>query len=155
MSAPNDPIKGTHTTPHLTSGTGRQARRLVIAGGILFGISLAFPVIASLVDAASFPRWVGFLDVALALVLPLILLAITIFTRGAISTRAAYASYRIYRISINLLLVLLLLFFLVGDRITWEVLLPGLAWRLWLLLYLLPAVLTAWEGSTDKTRDGR
>jgi hypothetical protein len=34
---------------------------------------------------------------------------------------------------------LLLIFFLVGDRIKWDILLTGLAWRTWMLLTILPA----------------
>jgi hypothetical protein len=39
--------------------------------------------------------------------------------------------------------VLLVLFFLAGDRIAWNIGLVGLAWRAWLLLYTLPAWYTA------------
>jgi len=42
-------------------------------------------------------------------------------------------------------LALLAVFLVVGEQIRWNVLLPGLAWRAWLLLYLLPAGITAWE----------
>ena len=38
---------------------------------------------------------------------------------------------------------LLVVFFLFGDRILWTVGLVGLAWRVWLLLYTLPAWYTA------------
>jgi hypothetical protein len=40
---------------------------------------------------------------------------------------------------------LLALFFVFGDRITWNVLLPGLAWRAWLLMYTLPAAIAAYQ----------
>ncbi len=44
-----------------------------------------------------------------------------------------------------LVLVLLVLFFLLADRIHWDVLLIGLAWRAWLLLYVFPHWLQAWR----------
>jgi hypothetical protein len=36
------------------------------------------------------------------------------------------------------ILVLIVVFFLAGDRIVWINGLPGIAWRSWLLLYILP-----------------
>jgi hypothetical protein len=35
----------------------------------------------------------------------------------------------------------IVVFFLAGDHVRWDVLLPGLAWRGWLLMYSLPAAL--------------
>jgi hypothetical protein len=47
------------------------------------------------------------------------------------------------RALIHAILVLLVLFFLAGDRIAWNIGLVGLSWRAWLLLYTLPAWYTA------------
>lgn len=33
-------------------------------------------------------------------------------------------------------------FFIAGDRIDWQVLIVGLAWRGWLLLYTLPSLIS-------------
>jgi hypothetical protein len=49
--------------------------------------------------------------------------------------------YRIYSWLANLIIVLLVIFFLFGDAIRWNILLPGLAWRAWLFTYSLPALL--------------
>ena len=38
---------------------------------------------------------------------------------------------------------LLIVFFIAGDRIEWRVLVIGLAWRGWLLLYTLPYLISA------------
>ena len=38
--------------------------------------------------------------------------------------------------------VLLIGFFIAGDRIDWQVLIVGLAWRGWLLLYTLPYLIS-------------
>ena len=43
--------------------------------------------------------------------------------------------------------MLICVFFVVGDQIGWHILLPGLAWRAWLLVWVLPAALSLWEGS--------
>ena len=38
-------------------------------------------------------------------------------------------------------LVLLAIFFVAGSLVRWDILLVGLAWRAWLLMYTLPATL--------------
>ena len=43
--------------------------------------------------------------------------------------------------------VLLGVFFLAGNRIDWQVLVIGLAWRGWLLLYTLPSLISALASS--------
>jgi hypothetical protein len=43
---------------------------------------------------------------------------------------------------IHIIFVLILIFFIAGDRIIWIDGLPGIAWRAWLLLYILPEWLT-------------
>jgi len=53
------------------------------------------------------------------------------------------ASYRVYRILTHGILVMVVVFFLFGDRIIWINCLTGFAWRAWLLLYTLPAWVTA------------
>ena len=52
-------------------------------------------------------------------------------------------SYRTYRVLIHGIFVMILVFFLAGDRIVWINCLTGLAWRAWLFLYCLPAWFTA------------
>jgi hypothetical protein len=43
--------------------------------------------------------------------------------------------------------ILLVLFFVAGDRISWNILLPGLAWRAWLFVMVVPSWVAAWRGS--------
>jgi hypothetical protein len=115
---------------------------------MLFGISTAFPIAASLWSREA-PAWIGALDVVLAFAL--------VAAGGFIVTRwgapidggVLEASARIYRGGSTLLLVLLVLFFLAGQRINWNILLPGLAWRGWLFAYVLPAWLAAWGGRQE------
>jgi hypothetical protein len=66
---------------------------------------------------------------------------------GKVSKPAEDASYRAYRVLIHGVLVMLVVFFLLGDRIVWSNCLTGFAWRTWLLLYGLPAWLTV-SGAT-------
>ena len=114
---------------------------------ILYGVSLLFPLVASVRPAGNAPLWVGVLDVGLALLLLLLHALIVPQVRGRVDTAVELRAYRLYRSLAALPLLLLLLFFLVGDRILWGVLLPGLAWRSWLLLYSLPFVLAGWESA--------
>lgn len=46
---------------------GPGGRTLVICGAVAFGLSTAFPIIASLLPEGSAPSWVGIVDVVLAL----------------------------------------------------------------------------------------
>ena len=52
--------------------------------------------------------------------------------------QAETATYRAYRVLTHGVLVMVA-FFLFGDRIIWTNCLTGLAWRTWLLFYSLPA----------------
>ena len=86
--------------------------------------------------------------VALAVVVIIAGVLLDAVTRGKIDDHAIHVSYRMYRIAAALPLALLVVFFAAGEQIRWNVLLPGLAWRAWLLLYLLPAGIAAWETSS-------
>jgi hypothetical protein len=55
------------------------------------------------------------------------------------------AAFRAYRNLANVLLLLLVLFFVVGDAVQWGILLPGLAWRGWLLVLVLPSWIALWQ----------
>jgi hypothetical protein len=90
----------------------RRNRPVVIVAGALLVVSTAFPVAASLLTGPA-PRWMGILDVVVAFAL----------------------------VCAGLFLALLVVFFLVGDSIKWSILLPGLAWRAWLVGWVLPAAL--------------
>ena len=76
----------------------------------------------------------------------LAIVVVALFQRG-VTQEIELATYRIYRVLINAILVLLVAFFLAGDRVQWTILLAGLAWRGWLLFYGLPAWIVAIRGS--------
>lgn len=79
----------------------------------LFAASTAFPVVASVLPSAPEHRWLGVADVGIAAAL------------------------------VGVVPALLVLFFVAGHRINWEVLVVGLAWRVGLLLYTLPYLVAA------------
>ena len=62
---------------------------------------------------------------------------------GQVTKDAHDTAYRTYRVLIHVIIGLLVVFFLLGNRIAWHIALVGLAWRAWLLLYTLPAWYTA------------
>ena len=118
----------------------RWGRPLAVVAAVLFFISSAFPVVAGLSkNTASFPKLWGILDVGLAFVLVILAFAIMALTGSKVTKQAEETSYRAYRILIHGILVMIVVFFLFGDRITWINCLTGFAWRAWLLLYTLPA----------------
>ncbi len=129
-----------------TSHIPPWGRQLAIATAIVFFISLVFPVVAGLSkNTAAFSKWWGVLDVGIAAVLAILAFAVVGLAYGKVDKPAEDASYRAYRILIHGIFVLMLAFFLVGDRIIWINGLPGIAWRSWLLLYCLPAWFTSFR----------
>jgi hypothetical protein len=120
-------------------------RRLVEFAAVLFCVSTLFPIIASVVPAGGLPAWIGITDVVLAFVVMILGLAILSIAGNKIQNLDMQASYQVYRALGTMPLILLVLFFVAGDRLLWNVLLPGLAWRIWLLVYTLPAGLTLWR----------
>ena len=123
----------------------RWGRPLVRCGVVLGGLSVIFPLVAGLGAMERPLRWIGVLDVVFALAWVMVMMLIVGLAQNQIDIRAKETSYQIYRLLAHLLLVLLAAFFMVGDRINWNVLLPGLAWRLWWLVYTLPATLAVWR----------
>lgn len=117
-----------------------------------FVISLAFPVVPGLSkDTRSFPKLWGVLDVAIAFVLVILAFAIITLAGGNVDKPAENRSYRAYRILRHGILAMLVVFFVFGDRIVWINCLTGFAWRTWLLLYGLPAWLTAFRPAANSS----
>jgi hypothetical protein len=114
--------------------------RVALAYVVLFIVSTAFPVAASLMPEDAVSHVMGVLDVTVAFVL--VATGITIVARTPpaapeIDRRAVGW----YRHAGSVPIVLLITFFLAGSHVRWDILLIGLAWRAWLLLYTLPAAL--------------
>jgi hypothetical protein len=116
--------------------TGANVTRAYVA---LFVVSTAFPLTASLMPATAVSRTIGLLDVVVALVL----VATGVYIVSAKTPTTPENDWRAigYKGIGTVPLVLLVVFFIAGSRVRWEVLLPGLAWRAWLLMYSLPAML--------------
>ena len=65
--------------------------------------------------------------------------------RNAVSDRHRLAAFRLGQLVLGVIPVLLVAYFVIGIRLNWTVLIIGLAWRAWLLLYTLPFLLAAKE----------
>jgi hypothetical protein len=126
------------------SGVG-SSRGLVVSSAGLFAASSVFPVAASVLQVDRPPRCVGVLDAAIAIAL--VALGMVIVSRKASEFAAPViaSAFRAYRGLANALLILLALFFIAGECIRWSILLPGLAWRGWLLVTVLPSWLSLWQ----------
>lgn len=121
------------------AGHPRWTRTAVTLLGVLFAVSTLFPIAAAVHAASNLPGWVGWLDALVAFVLTLCGVVVDRAAPPEIAPVDAVTVVRIYRQSSHALLVLLVIFFIIGHRIDWTVLIVGLAWRTWLFVYVLPA----------------
>src|SRR5262252_1119043 len=95
------------------------SRPLALATAAIFCVSTAFPMVAGLSkNTGAFPKWWGIADVVLAFVLAAMVLTLMAAAQG-INKEADEAAYRAYRVLIHGILVMGVVFFLAGDRITW------------------------------------
>jgi hypothetical protein len=142
--------------PPLTTGPRSPwGRFLALSTAVVFCISTAFPVVAGLSkNTAAFPKWWGALDVGIAFFLAALVCAVMAFTAGKVDRHAEDATYRAYRVLTHGIFVMLVVFFLAGDRVVWTNCLTGFAWRAWLLLYSLPAWFTAFGAGAGRPETG-
>ena len=125
----------------------RRGRLLVLLGMGQFMVSIALLLIAS-TSREKLPRWGGFLDVLLVLTLVVTVELIRRVAMDKIEGRVLKISYQI---ATSLPAALFLALWFAADRLIWNTLLPGLAWRTFLLLYALPLGLTAWKTTARTT----
>ena len=114
-----------------------------IAG--LFAVSSLFPMAASVIQVYRLPKWVGVVDVVVAVALVTMGMVIVSRKPTGFAAPVIASAFRIYRGLANSFLILLVLFFVAAETIRWSILLPGLAWRGWLLALVLPSWLSLWQ----------
>ena len=116
-----------------------RQRSFAIVTAAAFLISSVFPIVAAFVkDTNSWPKWWGQLDVGLAFILVILVFLIQGLARHHVDQQVDEVTYRAYRILLHGIFLMLVIFFVAGDRIKWTQCLTGFAWRAWLLLYMLP-----------------
>ena len=117
----------------------RYARALTFAGVALYLVSLAMLVLASTNDISQFPMWVGPLDVAVALLLVIAFVLLKIALGGQNSAPATQSSYTIFTYLIPITIAVIWFF---REQLILNTLLPGLAWRTYVLFEMLPGAWT-------------
>jgi hypothetical protein len=122
-------------------GAGSLGRACVA----LFVVSTLFPIAASLRVGRPPLRWLGIADVVIAACLVVVAMLVAARTRSSVLDRHRLTAYRIGQAVIGVSPILLATFLVVGQRLDWTVLVVGLAWRGWLLLYSLPFIVSALE----------
>ena len=133
-----------------------KGRELAITTAIAFFVSLIFPIAAGIAqDTASLPGWWGIADVVFAAILAALAITVAARFERRKTPEIERTTYRVYRIVVNLILALLVVFLIAGDRIRWTIFLPGIAWRGWLFLYALPAWLAALRSNTKGESNAR
>ena len=120
-------------------------RALLVAGAGFFIVSSLFPVAASRLRVDRLPTWVGVADVALAACLVASGMVIVSKKPSDFAPRVVATAFRLYRALSAAFLVLLAVFFVLGDGLRWDILLPGLAWRAWVLVMVAPSWVALWH----------
>ena len=119
-------------------------RSLLIATALFYLASLIVLVYASLPSEISRPAWGGVLDVGIA-----VLLAIASFTIFGLNK--SKPSFEVgYRASLNIFPLLLLGMWIFRNSLDFNILLPGLAWRTFLFLHILPFGINLWNQEPNR-----
>ena len=111
----------------------------------LFALSSAFPITAALLGDRRRPPWLGVADVAVAGIMFVSAVMVAARARTLVTDRHRVAAFHTSQVVFASVPLLLAAFFVVGGRVDWVVLVIGLAWRGWLLLYTLPSLIALLE----------
>ena len=123
----------------------RRWRGLALAAAGLYLVSLAILLVASTALAPIAPgqfTWTGVTDVVLAFIVVILAAALQQHAKSSVGLAALRLSYGV---ATTLPVVLLLAMWVFAAGLRWDVLLVGLAWRLWVLLYTLPSAVALWR----------
>lgn len=123
----------------MSSRLAPHSRIFALLGVVQYAVSLAFLLLASTTDISRLPAWLGLLDVVLAFALIATLALLKIALGWQNPTAAAKTSYAILTYLVPVLLAAIWFF---RDQLILNTLLPGLAWRAYVLFEFLPVVLT-------------
>ena len=108
---------------------------------ILFAISTAIVLIASTAKSP-LPAWGGYLDVGIVVLIAIT--GITIHRRNNSTSRYDIS----HRVAVYLFPVVLVGMWLYRDSIDFNILLPGLAWRTYFFLSILPYGVNLWKSES-------
>jgi hypothetical protein len=119
----------------------------------LFALSSAFPIASALLGGSRRPVWLGTADVAIATCLFVSAVMVAARARTHVTDQHRIAAFNTSQIVFAAVPLLLAVFFVVGGRVDWTVLVIGLAWRGWLLLYTLPYLIELLEEGNEGTSE--
>jgi hypothetical protein len=122
-------------TPDSTRSLGRVCV-------LLFALSTAFPVVAGVRNLDTLSRWLGLADVGVAALLLTAAFTVASRARSQVTDGDRLMAFRVSQGLFWVIPVLLIGFFIAPERIDWDVLTVGLAWRGWLLLHTLPYLIS-------------
>jgi hypothetical protein len=111
----------------------------------LFALSSAFPIAAALLGESRRPLWLDTADVAVATCLFVSTVMVAVRARTRVTDEHRITAFHTSQVVFAMVPLLLAVFFVVGGRVDWTVLVIGLAWRGWLLLYALPFLVALLE----------
>ena len=109
----------------------------------LFAVSVIFPMVGGLFVASPPPGWLGVADVIIAAVLFASTAVVVARVRRRVTDHDRLTALRISQMVIGVVPVLIAAYFVMGNRVNWTVLVLGIAWRAWLLLYSMPYLVAA------------
>jgi hypothetical protein len=118
-------------------------RLLLIGYYTTYIISFLILLIAS-TSKTPVPAWGGYTDVSFAVLIAL--LGMVIFGRGRSNPRFDAG----HRAALNIVPVVLLGMWVWRNAFDFNILLPGLAWRVFFLLHILPYGVTLWNPGTPE-----
>ena len=128
---------------NLMNKTERKNRRLGIAFIFLFGVSVLFPIIASVMNKSDTVLIIpGFFDVAIAISCFILFVILYIINSKHIDNKIITRTKKIVEYVATIPLILIVLYFS-EVKLNWEILLIGLGWRFWLLIMAIPYVIAA------------
>jgi hypothetical protein len=89
------------------------------------------------------PRWLGLADVVIAAALCGSTAGVVARARSRVADHDRVAALRINQIVVSVIPLLIAAYLVVGSGVNWTVLIIGLGWRAWLLLYSAPYLMAA------------
>jgi hypothetical protein len=121
---------------------------LVAAGAVQLAVSVTLLLVASTAPAR-LPKWGGPFDVGVAFSLVVTLALLERATASRVGLPVLRAGHRVVSTLPALVFLALWMF---SDRLIWNTLLPGLAWRSFVVLTAIPAAVAAWTTRSDSAR---
>jgi hypothetical protein len=117
-------------------------RLILILFYVSYAVSITLLLIAS-ISRSPLPAWGGYLDVGIAFLIAI--LGFVIFGRAKDNPQ-----YRVgHRAALNIIPIILLGMWILRNTFDFNILLPGLAWRAFFFLHILPYGVNLWNPQTS------